>query len=53
MTPDEFNKMLKNLRKGESVVCPICKSGKMQPVGDYKSTKCFFCSNCKKKLNLD
>lgn len=38
---------------GEKEPCPICKKGIMIPVGDYKITHCFYCSNCKEKLNIN
>lgn len=53
MNPYEFNDMMKRLRNGEKEPCPICKKGIMIPVGDYKITHCFYCSNCKEKLNLN
>lgn len=53
MTPYEANELMKRMRKGEKVTCPICRSGKMEPIGDYKDTKCFKCSECQKKWNID
>ena len=53
MTPDELNNMLKRLRSGDKEICPICKKGIMVPVGDHKITHCFYCDNCKKKLNIN
>lgn len=53
MTPTEFNAMLKKLRKGEKVVCPLCEKGFLVTSGDYKTTHGFHCTNCNKKLNID
>lgn len=53
MNPYEMNDMMKRLRNGEKEPCPICKKGIMIPVGDYKITHCFYCSNCKTKLNIN
>jgi hypothetical protein len=53
MDPYEFNDMMKKLREGERVMCPLCKSGVLEPVGACETTHCFVCDNCKKKLNIN
>lgn len=53
MNPFEFNEMIKKLRTGEKVQCPLCNKGTMVAVGDYKITHGFYCSHCKEKLNID
>lgn len=53
MNPYELNEIVKRLRNGEEVTCPICHKGKMEGVGDYKTTKCFKCNDCGKRLNMD
>lgn len=35
---------LKDLRSGKPVLCPICQMGHFIPVGDYKTTHGFKCS---------
>ena len=53
MSPVKFNEMLKKLRNGEKVTCPLCNKGTMVPTGNHKTTRGFECSSCKKKLNIN
>lgn len=53
VNPFEFNEMVKKLRDGEKVTCPLCKKGVMISTGDHKTTHGFQCSHCKKRLNID
>ena len=53
MDPNEFNKMMKRLRNGETVTCPLCEKGVLESKGDYRVTHCFECTECKKKLNIN
>ena len=46
-------KLLKDLRSGILVTCPICKEGQLTPIGDYKTTHGFVCSKCPARLNID
>lgn len=45
--------LLKKLRSGEKVVCHKCGKGIILPVGDYKTTKVFYCDSCDYILVLD
>lgn len=53
MNPIELNEKIRCLRKGEEVVCWHCKKGIMIPVGNCKTTKCFYCEVCGARLNID
>ena len=53
MDPLEFNKMIKKLRSGEKVQCPLCNKGTMISVGDCIKSHGFYCSHCKQKLNIN
>ena len=53
MSPFEIDDMIKKLREGKLVKCPLCHEGHMIPVGNHKTTKCFYCDKCNKKLNLN
>lgn len=53
LTPIESNELMKKMRTGEKVSCPLCEKGVMIPIGDYKSTHCFVCSKCKKRWNIN
>lgn len=53
LNPIESHELFKKMRKGEKVECPLCEKGIMLPVGDYKTTHCFTCSNCEKKWNIN
>ena len=44
---------IKKVRQGQEATCPLCKKGKLVPVGNPKTTKSFYCDACKEKLNLD
>ena len=44
---------LKDLRKGEKIICPECKKGHFIPVGDAKTTHGFYCSECNTQVNID
>lgn len=50
---EELIDRIKKLRNGEKVSCKHCKKGIMQPIGDYKTTNCFVCDNCGKRINID
>lgn len=53
MDPYKFNEMMKNLRDGKEVSCPLCGKGHLKPIGDCTTTHCFECNECKKKLNIN
>lgn len=53
MTPQEHNAMMKDLRDGKKVKCPLCKDGYMEAIGDHKITHCFQCNHCRKRLNIN
>lgn len=53
MTPNELNDLVKELRKGEKVTCPICGEGIMEPIGKRETTKGFRCTECKKGLSIN
>ncbi len=46
-------KFIKRLRTGETLQCPECSVGVIVPIGDYRTTKCFVCTECKFKINID
>ncbi len=46
-------KFIKRLRTGETLQCPECSVGGIVPIGDYRTTKCFVCTECKFKINID
>ena len=50
---DEVDEAIKKVRQGQEATCPLCKKGKLIPVGNPKTTKSFYCDTCKEKLNLD
>ena len=41
---------LARLRNGEKVLCKKCKTGVMEPIGDFKKTNTFICHNCNNQL---
>ena len=41
---------LARLRSGEKVLCKNCKTGLMEPIGDFKKTNTFICHNCNNQL---
>lgn len=41
------------LRRGEEVICPVCKKGIITTTFDYRTSHYFECNNCKVKINLD
>ena len=53
MDPYKFSEIIKKLRNGDKVSCPICGKGHLESIGDFKTTHCFKCSECKKKLNIN
>ncbi len=53
MDPYKFNEMMKKLRNGEEILCPVCGKGHLKSIGDCTTTHCFECSECKKKLNIN
>ena len=50
---EELFQRIKKMRNGEEVICSHCKKGIMLPIGDCKTTKCFYCNNCGTRLNMD
>lgn len=48
--PHEF---LRNLRAGDEPKCPECKRGIVKPIGDYKTTHGFACTECKFRININ
>lgn len=53
VTSKTLDEIIRRLRNGEQVQCPLCEDGNLEPIGDYKSTHCFQCSGCGEKLNMD
>lgn len=53
MTPEELNKMIKRIRNGEKVTCPLCGKGIFETRGDYRTSPGFQCTHCKKRLNIN
>lgn len=45
--------LLKDLRSGKTVICPICRKGHFVPVGDYRTTHGFNCSECGESVIID
>lgn len=50
MSPKEIGDMLEKLKNGESVVCPECKEGKIEP---KKNGTCFWCDKCDFSIHLN
>ncbi len=48
MYKDAATEMFDIIRAGGSVKCPLCKDGKIVPVGDRRTTKVIKCDNCGK-----
>ena len=50
-----LNEVLKKLRDGEQVICPICNKGIMKPINnaDYKIAHGFQCGSCGETMNID
>lgn len=53
MTPNEMNNLVKRLRKGERVICPLCEKGILETRGNHKTSPGFQCNHCKKRLNIN
>ena len=47
---EELFQRIKKMRNGEEVICSHCKKGIMLPIGDCKTTKCFYCNNCGRRV---
>lgn len=45
--------IVKRLRKGEKVECPLCQNGYLEPVGDYRTTYAFRCNGCGERLLME
>lgn len=45
--------LLIKLRNGESVKCHKCNIGYIIPVGNYKTTRVFYCDKCDYSITLD
>lgn len=52
VTSKMLDDMVKRLRKGEAVKCPLCEKGVLEPVGDYQTTYAFKCSECGERLHM-
>lgn len=39
---DKTMEIVKRIRNGEKVQCPLCKKGQIQPIGDRQYTTIFF-----------
>ena len=50
---DKTMEIVKRIRNGEKVQCPLCKKGQIQPIGDRQYTTIFSCDNSKKTLHLN
>lgn len=50
-----LNEMLKQLKKGEKVICKLCNRGILKPVGneDSENAKGFICDHCGEMLIID
>lgn len=44
---------LKDLRSGKSVLCPKCRKGYFEPIGDCKTAHGFNCSECGEPVIID
>ena len=53
MAPEEFNDMMKRIRKGDKVTCPSCGKGVFETQGDYRTSPGFQCNYCKARINID
>lgn len=53
VTPNEMNNLVKRLRKGERVICPLCEKGILETRGNHKTSPGFQCNHCKKRLNIN
>lgn len=51
MSPKEIGDMLEKLKNGESVECPECKEGKIEP--KEKKGNCFWCDKCDFSIHLN
>ena len=45
--------MIKRIKNGEKVKCPLCSSGYFQKNPDISNQWTFYCSECKKKLVIN
>lgn len=50
---EEMLERLNKLRNGEVVTCKQCGKGIMKPHGDYRTTHCFVCDSCGKRININ
>lgn len=53
ITSKLLDDIVRRLRKGESVKCPLCERGELEAVGDYRTTHCFRCNSCGERLLMD
>lgn len=53
VTSKMLDDIVKRLRKGEEVRCPLCEKGNLEPVGDCRTTNSFRCSACGQRLIMD
>ena len=53
VTSKMLDDIVKRLRKGESVKCPLCEKGVLEPIGNYKTTYAFKCSECGERLLME
>lgn len=53
VTSKMLDDIVKRLRNGEVVKCPLCEKGKLEPVGDYRTTYAFRCSGCGERLLME
>ena len=54
LTAEDMIKMVKRLRKGEKVLCPLCERGTMESViENFEVSNCFKCSFCREKLIIN
>lgn len=52
VTSKMLDYMVKRLRRGEVVKCPLCENGVLEPIGDYQTTYAFKCSECRERLHM-
>lgn len=51
MSHEEVGKMIKKLRAGETVSCPLCRKGEIIP--KEKDKMHFHCNTCDFRINID
>lgn len=50
---EQVHEIIKKLREGQEVICPVCGKGHLKTKGDAKESTCFICDSCGEKLNIN